>query len=936
MLLLIPLCAYADSHPNLIVSAENPAFENHFSGSMVVEVIVSDPGISDTSVGKGEPDVTINGNNLRMVQATDGRYYGYFANVDGAKAADQIALDGAVPGVGLDFGVFCSKDTTSLGPTFSETSGIAIPRSTGISGSTDGNSAFTTCTGTPSGVNLNNVVRSPKSINTNPNISPGQIGLDANAWPLVQLFSFSSNVVIRYNGVGTQSVTLLYDTMPNVSLSLDKKNYPPGAHVFATINDMQLNQDPTSRDSWTFNIDPQTVFYGAFTESGTSSANGGTGLVNLIPNLSSLGFEKNGKLTMSLMQVAQLTQNNFQQSTASDGTTTYSNIVTFVETEPNSAIFENADDNSQSNIKILSNAPRGQSATIEYNSKSYSIVSGLNTATISLGVTPVLSGQRIPLTVVDSDQNTNPASKDKLDVFRSSALIPSLTIGSPATLENAGSVKFYASSTDSLSAGTPITSTVPDRNSDRLVMDTRSVAPLSFEKISLNLGISADDLKTLLIDTSNTSNSGTNWINYDLRSIQNQLGITDFSDTRISLFFGLADSSPVTLLSAGKLTGAQGFVQNDTAATMISTKSGQAFLVIDFDASNNSSPPGTISSETDTQPIVFDLFSFGDKNGNQVNNAIYRFELKETGSNTDTFTGTLEYVIANQINQFDSNTIKTLSTINDNVKFFVNQRLTNEKGINIAYSDTAKVGLTVSTSVKTDINTHSGIVSLSSKTFRFGQPVTVRLNDPDLNIKHDAIDIYLVINDPASSDVDTVGSSSGGAMLEVLIKDTRYKRCTINGVETGGLASTGFSLVETGPDTGVFEGTFKMPSKICNRDGTELISSAGGTIDLKYTDFRDASGQQNIFRLSNQPVKQDSKPISKSQNPYGNPIIGKPPQPTKNMLSPLKQVKAGYAPKMVECRKGFELVIRAATGMPACVYPSTAEILRNLGIVTSR
>lgn len=835
---------------------------------MIVEVIVSDPSISDTSVGKGEPDVTINGNNLRMVQATDGRWYGYFANVDKAKTADQIALDGGVSGVGLDFGVFCSQDTTSLGPTFSETSGIAIPRS--ITGATNGNSAFATCAGTPSGANLNNVVRSPKSINTNSNILSGQIGLDANAWPLVQLFSFSSSVVIQYNGVGTQSVTLVYDDMPNVLLNLDKKNYPPRAHVFATINDMQLNQDPTSRDSWTFNIDPQTVFYRAFTESGASSANGGTGLVNLIPKLSSLGFEKNGKLAMSLGVIAELKQNDFQQSTASDGTITYSNIVTFVETQPNSGIFENADHNSQSSIRVLSSAPRGQAATIEYNSKSYSIVSGLSTATISLGTTPILSGQRIPLTVVDSDQNTNQASKDKLDVFRSSALIPSLTIGSPTTLENAGSVKFYTSSTDSLSAGTSIPSTVPDRNSDRLALDTTSVAPLSFEKISVNLGITADSLKTLLIDTSDSSNSGTNWINYDLRSIQNQLGITDFSDTRISIFFGLSDSSPVTLLSAGRLTGAQGFIQNDTAATQISSKSGQAFLVIDFDASNNSSPPGAISSETDTQPIVFDLFSFGEKNGNQVNNAIYRFELKETGSNTDTFTGTLEYVIANQLNQFDSNTIKALSTISDNVKFFVNQRLINEKGINIAYSDTAKVGLTVSTSVKTDISTHSGKVSLNSKTFRFGQPVTVRLIDPDLNIKHDTIDIYLVINDPASSNVDTVGSSSGGAMLEVLIKNIRYKRCTINSVETGGLASTGFSLVETGPDTGVFEGTFKMPSQICNRDGTELISSAGGIIDLKYTDFRDAFGQQNTFRLSKQVFKQDLTQISKLQNPTLN------------------------------------------------------------------
>jgi len=178
-------------------------------------------------------------------------------------------------------------------------------------------------------------------------------------------------------------------------------------------------------------------------------------------------------------------------------------------------------------------------------------------------------------------------------------------------------------------------------------------------------------------------------------------------------------------------------------------------------------------------------------------------------------------------------------------------------------------------------------------------------------------------------------------MLEVLIKDIRYKRCTINGVETGGLASTGFSLVETGPNTGVFEGTFKMPSQICNRDGTELISSAGGSLDLKYTDFRDSSGQQNIFKLSKQPTKyvsnppvtQNSKPVQKPQSPTQN----QPEKITaKKTLTPLKQIKAGTPPKMIECKKGFELVVRSTTGAPACVYPHTAEKLRSLGMVASR
>jgi hypothetical protein len=872
-LLLIPLLseASAASNPNLYVSAENPLYDNHFAGSMVIEVVVSDPNLSDTDEGKGEPDVTLNGNALRMVQAGDGKWYAYFANVDRAKIADQISLDAGVPGEGLDFGVFCGRDTISLGPSFSETDGIAIPRET-MAGSTDGNTGFTTCNGVPSGSIINNVVRNPRSINTNSAVPTGQIGLDEDAWPIIQLYSFSSNVVIQYNAAGgTQQVTLQYDDIPNISLSLDRADYPPNSEVFATIHDMQLNQDPTARDSWTFNVaSPQATFYAAFTENGANAANGNTGLTNLVSKLSSLGFDKNGKISMSLGSVADLKENGFQSDEATDGgPNTYTQIVTFVESQPNTGIFENFDFSNESNIGVLSTAPRGQAATIEYNSKSTSIVSGLGTASINLGTTQALSGQKIPVTVTDSDQNISSGARDRLEVFRSSAIIPSLTIGSPITLEDADSIKI-ANSTDPLAGGTSVSSSVPDTNSDRLVLDTRPSSGISnqiFERIVLDLGVTATDLKSLLIDVSAANNFGTNWINYDFRSLEKQLGITDFSDTRISLFFGLTDTSPVTLLSTGRLTGAQGFIQNNTAATQISSKSGQAFLVINFDATNNSIPQGTISTETDTQPIVFDLFSFGTKSTVDVNNAIYRFELQETSTNSGIFSGTLEYLIANQLNQYDANTIATLRTIDEDVKFFVNQRLIDEKGINIAYSDVSQVGVTEGSSSKTDINTHSGTVSLTAQAFRFGQPVTVVLYDPDLNVKHDGIDIYSVIDDPASENVDTVGTTGGGILLEVLIKDIRYKRCTVNNVEYGGLGASGFSLVETGPNTGRFQGVFKLPSQICNEGGTKLISSAGGTINLKYHDFRDSSGQSNIFSLSKDATSTSSPPAPSTAKP---------------------------------------------------------------------
>lgn len=861
LLSLIPVFEVeASSNPNLFVSAENSQFKNYFSGSMVIEVVVNDPNLKDTGQGKGEPDVTINGKSLRMVQATDGNWYAYFANVDMAKSADATV---GLSGEGLDFGVFCSRDTSTsiFGISLSETDGFAVPRLGSLTGSTNGDSSFNVCGGTPgSSANLNNVVRKAKSINTNSNIPVGQIGLNSNAWPLIQLYSFD-DVVIQYNPGGpTQKISLEYDEMENISLNVDRSLYPNNAEVFLTVNDFQLNQDPTDEDSWTFDIGSSpSTFYQAFDNSGTNSANGGLGLVDLVPSLSSLGFESNGKLSLDLGNILELRTNSDQPSSSvSDGgANTFSEIVTLVEQQPNSGVFESFDSNDQSVIGILANAPRGQTGKITYNDESLSVLTGSSTASVSLDNTPTLTignnnalrpGTEYPVILKDPDQNLNTGANDDLDIFRETAIIPTITIGNPITLENANNVKFHLTS-PTLTGGTSVTSSVPDSNSDRLIIDTTTLGIASYDMLSVNLGVSASTFTSILLDDSTSNTSGTNWINYDLRSFEKELGVSDFSDTSFTLTFGTLGSSPITIVDAGDLSSSQGFIQIDNSdITSILAESGNVFLVIDFDSSNNDAGVIDISSETKKQPIVLDVFSFGLKNDKSINNSIYRFELEETGDNTSIFEGTLEYAVTNQLNILDPNFIQTIQTIGDEVKIIVTNRLIDETGITISYSDLDVTGVATTITSQSDFKTHSGNVFASSQSFRFGQPVTITLNDPDLNLKKDLVDIYFVNNDPNSDDVDTVGKD-GVILLEVLIKDIRFKRCTIDNVEYGGLGATGFTLVETGPSTGVFEGVFKMPSQICNKSGTALISSAGGSLDAKYYDSRDSSGNENTFSL---------------------------------------------------------------------------------------
>jgi hypothetical protein len=846
------------SHPNLFVSAENTIFQNHFAGSMVVEVVIRDSNISDTDEAKGEPDVTINGKDLRMVQGSDGNWYAYFANLEKAKQADQIAF-GGLAGESLDFGVFCgsSTDVSVLGIDISETEGVSIPGSDGIAGFTQGASSFNACTGSPTAPspNQNNVLRNAKSPNTNAGMPVGQIGLDVDAWPLIQLFSFSDDVTIIYNrGGGSQSVDLTYSDIPNISSSIDRTAYPKGAEVFVTVNDMQLNQDPTDVDSWTFNINsPRTTFYQAFTDSGTDSGNGGPGLVDLNPYLGSLGFEKNGNLGMNLGSVVILKTNQYQPlSFVTNGIVSYNNIVTLVESEPNSGIFQGFDYGDTSVIGISNNAPRGQSGSIDYNSKTTSIVTGDSTASVSLVISSnqFNPGQKATITLVDNDQNLNPGSDEDLDVFRSTAIIPTLKIGNPLTLDSASSVNFYAASTTSLASGTSVPSSTPDKNSERLVIDSRSTPNGPVEKISVNLGITVNTLQNLLLN----SPQGTSWLNFDLRSLEQQFGINSFSDTTMTLHFGgLPGTSTVQILDTGDMSSGQGMVMiddNDITTIYGISGSSQVYLEINFDQSSDTANAGTISNETDTQPIVIDFLSFGNKNSQRFNNAIYRAELEETTANSSTFTGTMEYAVVNQLNQNDPNLIKNLRTISNEIKFLVNDSLEDEDAINLAYSDLATVGVTIGVSAKTEIKTQTGNVTLESQTYRFGQPVVVVLTDPDLNTKHDTIETYNVVNNPSSSADDTVGDSNGNVLLEIRIKGFRYHRCTINSVEYGGLGSTGFSLVETGPGTGIFKGSFRMPSQICNEAGTKLISPAGGSIEASYFDFRDSSGEPREIGLT--------------------------------------------------------------------------------------
>lgn len=840
---------------------------------MVVEVVVSDGVTSGLDEPRGEPRVTINGKQLRMAQASDGNWYAYFANVNHAMAADQTSLDGGVPGGGLDFGVFCGGDTAAsvLGVDFSSTDGIAVPSGSGLTGFSNGMLEPSDCTGrVASGDNLNNVVRRPRSLNTNSDVAPGQIGLDPNAWPVIQLYSFG-DVTITYNPAGqAQTVRLGYGDIPNISMDLDRDLHPAGSEVFVTILDAQLNQDPTDEDHWTFAVGgDRAVFYDAFAS---------VYAANILTDLDDLGFDDNGLFYMTLDSILTIGTNDNQPSARiSEGAAVY-DIVTFAETRPNSGVFQSSDRGNDSVIEVRHDAPRGRTDTVTYNGESKSILTGFSTASIATGRAASISlpntgnwapGTRIPVTVVDQDQNVNSGKRDSLDTFKSTAIIPTLVIGNPVTLESASGVVFYGPG-DAIRAGTGATSSVPDKNSALLMIDASSVPDMRVEMISINLGIRASDLAGMLAG----AGVGTNWLNYDLRSLSHHLGLNDLSGTSISLYFGGLGNDSVRIVEPGDMGRLWDLIMLDADdVDHISASSGDVFMVIDLGGA------ASVSGQSGVMPIAVDFFSFGLAGGRDINNSVYRFTLEETADNSGTFVGTLEYALFNQLNIGTSDLIETLRPIDDDVKFAVTGRMLDADGITISYSDVASAGTTGSAAVKSPILTHSGTVTTDKTSYGFGRPVTIILNDPDLNLRDDQVDIYSVISDPDSENVDAVGSPGGALLLEIEIKGIKYKRCMIDGIEHGGLAATGFALVETTPNSGIFEGVFKMPSRICNGPGTGLIYTSGGSVDVRYFDFRDSSGEENIVTLSRQAQSRHAEPqlnaheFDLSEYPYEAQVV---------------------------------------------------------------
>jgi hypothetical protein len=220
---------------------------------------------------------------------------------------------------------------------------------------------------------------------------------------------------------------------------------------------------------------------------------------------------------------------------------------------------------------------------------------------------------------------------------------------------------------------------------------------------------------------------GFNFLNLDLSSINATAGTVD-----VYLLNGtLTPRAIQSTIASGANNATQ--IVNDVdrrSLTSLNATDNTLLNTILFDAWTSDTPislmivTNSSFNEDDTSdPIAVDFFSFGFYNeglqaSERVANQIVRLELEETGDNTGTFAGTLEYTMINQLNILTEATYSGLSPVSDEATFIVIEDLTDEDAPRVNYLDLGADGVSTQIADQEAAPSHSGVVSLNAAAYK--------------------------------------------------------------------------------------------------------------------------------------------------------------------------------------------------------------------------
>ena len=853
--------AEADHTTYLYVSAENAEFANTFGGAQVVEVVVRDPMISSTTQGEsGMPKVEINGDKFMMTQGSDGAWYGYTADSTTVTTADALGDD-----YGLEYGTTCTSSTATTAIGQDDTTIFDDVEAVWVSAE-DCSLAGTTDVIVVGGAQAINTAESQDGDTE----GYGNVGaaVTTTAWPFIQTYDFDNQAVeICYMKSGAVECVLLdYDDTDSVnSFSTDRTTYPPGAQVELEIRDMMLNIDPTAVDIWTFDIGDEVDADSTYTTEYANYRDAATDDGNTAITMSDIGFSDGGvlKLTMggSTETVLDL-QDNADQVYVDDN-----QQVTMTETSTNTGVFFNVDDAEKANILVRTNAVRGTVATVDYNDTQQSILVGYSTASIDFAEEEIgdewNSGETMTITLTDADRNLNNTADEDILFSEEDEYIPTIHVGTPLTLNGTVAVELAggtsATATVDSSSGIAFIGTADDGTANTLTAGSTYTAGLA-----IDTGIDVNDFRAMAegLDSDNDSvldDEDTNAHATAANGTQHRGAMIMYWD--VSGLFGTAPSDvdieiqdenagfKTSLIDAQATSGNYNITELFTTGTGDISDADNDTIYVNFYPDACETQCSTIS---DKAAFYIDFMSF---HSDGINNAVYRVEVKEKAAGT--FKGDVEYRTINQNEADQYGDWPSRTHLSDSVTMIMTGDLTGVDAPRIRVSDTDADGVSTPQADQTDVLTHSGTASFDAESYKVADTVTVTITDMDLNTDDDLIEVYKVDNDGGSdrtgsadavADTDDDYVEAGASfsyIMEITFDDTRWIDSTAAGETSAtctddALNASGFTLVESGAGTGVFTGTFQVPSTYCS-DATTSASTTGTDMEVNYIDFYDAS-----------------------------------------------------------------------------------------------
>ncbi len=628
---------------------------------------------------------------------------------------------------------------------------------------------------------------------------------------VIQAFAFSDATDIDIeleNGSGSQAVSLTFDTVEDyASLMLDRDTtYPLSSHVHLTITDTWLNIDPTAEDAWVFNTVTNEAYYRPPAEfpdyedvdDPITPASEIKAQLTPVPE-DMLMCDDNCSFTINTGRQGQtiLIQQDNDDSNDDIEAVMGAMSLTFTETNDNTGVFTNTDDFDASNLITTAEIGlRGKTATIDYNDDDTDIVIGFDFATVD--IQPVdetwNSGEEIPVVVTDMDANKNGMDDEDLEVNNPNVdIIPTMITGSPVVITEGATIN-----------GVSVGSMTYDSFAKRVIVDGAIIGD--------RLEVTFDDALDL-----STVDTVFNFINYDVSSL--------------------------------------GDVDSVSVCGELDTNDNVNYMLVDANAVNNCrTVTFELSDSADADkmyPIVVDFMSFGYtddgvQGSERIADQIIRIEVEETDNNTGVFEGSLEFIMVNQLNIMEEDTFKDVTPNSDTPVFIVIEDLTDEDAPKVSYLDVGADGVATQVSDQEEAPSHSGVVTFDSDRYKVADTVVITLDDADLNTDSGIIDVY---------DIDTstgfIGDN-GVTVLDVTFDDASWSSKKADPAclselddltSDTGLDATKFTLVETGKDSGVFTGSFQIPSDWCEPGDEYPETTTGLDLEVNYNDFRDASGE---------------------------------------------------------------------------------------------